>query len=84
MARGILDTLGLAAALVLAIPIGLFGVEHLVRGDLVAGALYVGIAVGLVAIEQYLTTPTDVPGLVAEKTVGAVVETEDDGEEKER
>ena len=82
MARGILDTLGLAAALVLAIPIGLFGVEHLVRGDLVAGALYIGIAVGMVAIEQYLTTPTDVPAMVAEKTVGTVVKTDDEkGEE---
>ena len=83
MAQGILDTLGLAAALVLAIPIGLFGVEHLVRGDLVAGALYVGIAVGLVAIEQYLTTPTDVPGLVAEKTVGTVAKTDDTSDETE-
>jgi hypothetical protein len=77
MARGILDTLGLAAALVLAIPIGLFGVEHLVRGDIVAGGLYLAIAVGMVAIEQYLTTPTDVPAAVAEKTVGTVAKTEE-------
>ncbi|WP_324663682.1 DUF7533 family protein [Haloarcula sediminis] len=77
MARGILETIGLAATLVLAIPIALFGAEHLVRGELLAGALYVGIAVGLVVVEQYLTTPTDVPGMVAEKTVGKVAETED-------
>jgi len=80
---GILDTFGLAAALVLAIPIGLFGVEHLVRGELVAGVVYLGIAVGLVAVEQYLTTPTDIPGLVASKTVGAVVKTEDESDENE-
>jgi len=77
MARGILETIGLAATLVLAIPIALFGAEHLVRGELVAGAVYVGIAVGLVLVEQYLTTPTDVPGMVAEGTVGKVVETEE-------
>jgi len=77
MARGILETIGLAATLVLAIPIALFGAEHLVRGEYVAGVAYVGIAVGMVAVEQYLTTPTDVPGLVAEKTVGRVVKTED-------
>ena len=85
MARGILETIGLAATLVLAIPIALFGAEHLVRGELVAGTLYVGIAVGLVVVEQYLTTPTDVPGMVAEETVGKVVETEDpDSERTER
>lgn len=77
MARGILETIGLAATLVLAIPIALFGAEHLVRRELVAGVGYVGIAVGLVLIEQYLTTPTDLPGMVAEKTVGAVVETDE-------
>jgi len=77
MARGILETIGLAATLVLAIPIALFGAEHLVRGEYVAGVAYVGIAVGMVAVEQYLTTPTDMPGLVAEKTVGRVVKTED-------
>ncbi|GGN98786.1 DUF7533 family protein [Haloarcula pellucida] len=81
MAQGILDTLGLMAIVVLAIPVGLFGVEHLVRGEMVAGVVYLGIAVGMVVIEQYLTTPTDLPGMVAEKTVGAVVKTEDPTEE---
>jgi len=80
MARGILETIGLAAALVLAIPIALFGAEHLVRGELLAGVLYLGIAVGLVLVEQYLTTPTDVPGLVAEKTVGKVTKTDEPDE----
>ncbi|WP_262174791.1 DUF7533 family protein [Haloarcula laminariae] len=81
MARGILETIGLAATLMLAIPIALFGAEHLVRGELFAGVAYVGIAVGLVVIEQYLTTPTDIPGKVAEKTVGNIVETEESKEE---
>ncbi|MBX0322890.1 hypothetical protein EGH21_07580 [Halomicroarcula sp. F13] len=81
MAQGILDTLGLMAIVVLAIPVGLFGVEHLVRGEMVAGVVYLGIAVGMVVIEQYLTTPTDVPGMVAEKTVGAVVKTDDPADE---
>lgn len=80
MARGILETIGLAAALVLAVPIALFGAEHLVRGELLAGVLYLGIAVGLVLVEQYLTTPTDVPGLVAEKTVGKVTKTDEPDE----
>jgi hypothetical protein len=78
MARGILEMIGLGATLVFAIPIALFGAEHLVRGELIAGVAYVGIAIGMVAVEQYLTTPTDVPGMIAEKTVGKVVKTEDD------
>ncbi|MBV0924235.1 hypothetical protein KTS45_08480 [Halomicroarcula limicola] len=81
MAQGILDTIGLMAVVVLAIPIALFGAEHLVRGELLAGVVYLGIAALMVAIEQYLTTPTDIPGMVAEKTVGAVVKTEDPSEE---
>ena len=80
MAQGIIETIGLAATLVLAIPIALFGAEHLVRGEFLAGVLYVGIAAGLVVVEQYLTTPTDVPGLVVEKTVGKVVETDEPDE----
>ncbi|MBX0295457.1 DUF7533 family protein [Haloarcula nitratireducens] len=81
MAQGILDTIGLMAVVVLAIPIALFGAEHLVRGELLAGGVYLGIAALMVAIEQYLTTPTDIPGMVAEKTVGAVVKTEEPSEE---
>lgn len=81
MPRGILETVGLAATLILAIPIALFGAEHLVRGELAAGGLYVGIAVGLVLVEQYLTTPTDVPGKLAEKTVGAVAKTDEPEDE---
>ncbi|WP_254273172.1 DUF7533 family protein [Haloarcula marina] len=81
MAQGILDTLGLAAVLVLAAPIALFGFEHVVRGDLVMGGVYLGVAAGLILVEQYLTTPTDLPGMVAEKTVGAVVKTDDSTDE---
>jgi len=73
---GIFDTIGMLAALVLAVPIGMFGVDQLVRGEL-SGVVFVAIAVGLVAIERYLFTPTDIPGLVAEKTVGKVAKTEE-------
>ena len=68
-----MDTLGLLAVLVFAIPVALFGAEHLVRGELLAGAVFLGIAALMVAVEQYLTTPTDLPGMLASKTVGAVV-----------
>lgn len=77
MPKGILETVGLVTVLVFAIPVALFGVEHLVRGEIFQGVAFVGIAALMVAVEQYLTTPTDVPGMVAEKTVGAVVKADE-------
>ena len=77
MPKGILETVGLLTVLVFAIPVALFGAEHLVRGELFQGVVFIAIAGLMVAVEQYLTTPTDVPGLVAEKTVGAVVKADE-------
>jgi hypothetical protein len=77
MPKGILETVGLVTVLVFAIPVALFGVEHLVRGEFFQGVAFIVIAALMVAVEQYLTTPTDVPGMVAEKTVGAVVKTDE-------
>jgi uncharacterized MnhB-related membrane protein len=77
MLKGILETVGLLTVLVFAIPVALFGAEHLVRGELLQGVVFIAIAGLMVAVEQYLTTPTDVPGMVAEKTIGAVVKTDE-------
>ncbi|MFC6864327.1 hypothetical protein ACFQGE_12770 [Halomicroarcula sp. GCM10025817] len=77
MPKGILETVGLVTVLVFAIPVALFGAEHLVRGELLQGVVFIAIAGLMVAVEQYLTTPTDVPGMVAEKTIGAVVKTDE-------
>jgi hypothetical protein len=78
MARSILGLVGLGGTLVFALPVALLGVEFLVRGRTTAGAGLVGIAVLMVAIEEYVTTPADVPGVVAEKTVGKIVGSEED------
>jgi hypothetical protein len=77
---GILDTLQLAATLVFALPVGLLGVQFLLDGDTLLGGGFLGVAVLMVALEEYLTTPTDVPGAVAEKTLGKVVKTPEDEE----
>lgn len=82
MAKGILGTIGLAATLVFAIPVALLGIQFLVvDGQPLLGAAFLGIAVLMVAVEEYLTTPTDVPGMILGKTVGAAVidPDEDDG-----
>lgn len=76
MARGIIETVQLAATLLFAIPVGLFGLDTLRSGDPLLGGLFLAIAVGMVLLQQYLTTPTDVPAAVAEKAAGALVKDE--------
>ncbi|WP_137283873.1 DUF7533 family protein [Halorussus salinisoli] len=77
---GIMGTLQLAATLVFALPVGLLGVQFLLDGETLLGGGFVAVAVVMVALEEYLTTPTDVPGVMAEKTIGKVVKTPDDEE----
>jgi len=79
VARGIIGLAGLAVTLAFAIPVGLLGAEALLAGRPV-GAVYLGVAVGMVAVEEYLTTPWDLPGRAVERAVGAVVEVPDDEE----
>lgn len=80
MGRGILGTIQLAVALAFAFPVALLGLDFLSRGQTLVGVGFLVVAVGMVAIEEYVTTPTDLPGKAAEKTVGAVVKQPDDDE----
>ncbi|MFB6118127.1 hypothetical protein [Halosegnis sp.] len=74
MARSIMGTIGLAVTLALAAPIALYGVEQLLGGDSVVGLAALGVAALMILVEEFLTTPTDIPGKVAEATVGRIVE----------
>ena len=67
----------LAVALAFATPAALYGVETLLAGD-PTGWVFLGFAAGIIAFERYVTTPTDVPILAAQKTVDAIVEDPDD------
>ena len=58
---GMLDLVALAATLAFAIPIGLFGLQLLLEGRVLLGITGVAVAVGLVVVEQYIWTPSDVP-----------------------
>ena len=78
MARSILGLVGLAATLVVALPVALLGLDFLVRGQTVMGAGFLAVAGLVVAVEQLLTTPADVPELVAKRTVGRVAKTDDE------
>lgn len=68
MKLGIVQMIELAASLVFAAPLGLFGVSRLLDGDVLLGTGVVTVAVLMVVVPQYLTTPGDMPG----KMLGAV------------
>jgi hypothetical protein len=76
---GILETVGLAGSLVFAIPAALLGVELLVSGErpFVGGVLVV-VAVLMVVVPRYVTSPTDVPAKVAGEAVDRAVGDDED------
>lgn len=80
MGKGIIGTVQLAVTLAFAIPVAMFGADLLLRGQTTFGAAALGIAVLMVALEEYLTTPGDIPGKAAERAAGAVVKTDDEEE----
>ncbi|WP_277553922.1 DUF7533 family protein [Halobaculum limi] len=73
MALGILEQVGLAATLIFALPVAVFGIQSLLDGNTVLGVGFLVVAVLMVLLPRRLTTPDDVPGAVAEKAVGSVV-----------
>lgn len=74
---GILNTVGLVVTLAFALPVALLGVNLVVSGRTVIGVALLVVAVLMVVVKQYVTTPDDVPIAAAEKAVGAVVKDED-------
>lgn len=77
MRLGIMQTIELAAALVFAIPVGLFGVSQLLDGRLAVGGGLLVVAVLMVVVPYHLTTPGDLPGKAAEKAVGGAVDSDE-------
>jgi hypothetical protein len=80
MALGISESIQLAASLVFAIPLGIFGVDTLLGGDTFLGGVALVIAVLMVVLPRMLTTPADIPAAAAEKAVGKAVKMPDDEE----
>jgi hypothetical protein len=78
MARSILGTLGLALTLAFALPVGYAGVVLLSDGRTTFGAVLLVVAVLMVVIERYVTTPMDVPGEIAGKVIGGAVKEPDE------
>ncbi|WP_312910130.1 DUF7533 family protein [Natronosalvus caseinilyticus] len=78
---GLIDTIKLAGILVFAIPAGLAGLELAMRGNTLVGGALVGLAIMLVVIDHYLTTPGDIPGMVASRVAGKAVRDPEESEE---
>ncbi|MFB6104071.1 MAG: hypothetical protein ABEJ57_03145 [Halobacteriaceae archaeon] len=76
---GVIETLQTAGAVVLAAPIAMLGVAYLGDGRSL-GAVFLAIAVLLVVLQHWLLTPSDIPGVAAERAAEAIVtDDEDDG-----
>jgi hypothetical protein len=75
---GILRLLGSVTILVLALPPALAGVELLFRGNLLVGGGLLGAALTMVVLDQYVTTPSDLPELVVGKLRDALVGSPDE------
>jgi hypothetical protein len=61
-----------------AIPLALAGGELLLAGDLFVGVGLFGMALAMVVSDQYVTKSSDLPVLVANKLVDAVVRPPDE------
>lgn len=72
MGKGVLGLIQLGIALAFAVPVGLLGLDKIVAGEPLVGGAFLGLAVLMIVIEEYLTTPADIPGKLAEKTLGRV------------
>jgi hypothetical protein len=79
MARGILELIGLAATLAFAAPVALLGVEWLVQGRPM-GLLFLVLAALMIAVEELLVGPQDVPFKLAERVVGGIAKDPDENE----
>lgn len=82
MGLGLLETVGLAASLVFAIPLGIYAFERIIGGEPVLGGAFLLVALLMVLLPRYLTTPRDLPGKVAERVADEVVVEPEDGDEK--
>ena len=80
MRLGIIGTIQLAATLIFAVPLGIFGVNAFLDGNRLLGGGLLAVAVLMVVLPHVLTTPGDIPAKVGESVVGKVVKTPDDEE----
>jgi len=74
----ILELLGSTMVLLFAITFAYAGVELFLAGQSFVGIGLLGVAVGTVLMDRYVTTVGDLPGLVASKLLDEVVDPPDE------
>lgn len=78
MSWGILEMLGSVTILMVVVPPAFAGVALLLGGNIAVGVGLLVVALVMVAADQYITTPGDLPALAASKLVGIVVRPPDE------
>jgi hypothetical protein len=79
---GILEQVGLAATLIFALPVAVYGIQTILDGSTLFGAVTLLIAVLMIVLPRRLTSPDDVPAKAAQTAVGAVVGGSDDTDDE--
>ncbi|HKL30280.1 MAG TPA: hypothetical protein VJ898_13560 [Natrialbaceae archaeon] len=79
MARSVVETLQLAATMTVILPVVYLGVDFLISGRTLLGAGFLAVAGLMLALEEYVVRPGDVP-LEAAKRAAGLVAKDDDGE----
>lgn len=81
MSAGIVDTLQRMSAVVIAVMVALPGLDFLLlQGEPVIGAALLGLAALVMAVSEYVRSPSDVPAEAAQRVVGTVAKQPDDEE----
>jgi hypothetical protein len=79
MARSLFGLVGLGATLIFALPAAMLGLDYLLlRQQPVVGGGLILIAALMILVEEHITTPMDLPTMVADKTVGKIAGTDDE------
>jgi len=75
---GLVGTIQLAVTVAFALPVGMMGAAMVLDGRVGLGLVFVAVGVGMVVVQQYLTTPGDLPAVAVEKTVGRLAKRKDE------
>jgi hypothetical protein len=80
MSRGPVETLQFAASIVVAAPVAIFGLFNLAEGKPLVGAVFLGLAVGIVVFEEVVTSPKDLAGMAVDGVTDRLVRSHDEEE----
>ncbi|AWB28245.1 DUF7533 family protein [Halococcoides cellulosivorans] len=73
MAQGIVAMIGRAGALVLIAPVIVLALDAAVRGDWGLSVTFAGVAALMFGLGEIITRPSDLPGELVDRVVGAIV-----------